>query len=57
MDVLWERPMEARVTSGTEIRRLIKEGDHRWEELVPLSVKDYILKNDLHERLCFEVVR
>jgi nicotinic acid mononucleotide adenylyltransferase len=34
--------------SATEIRRMIREGDSRWRELVSAGVSEYIVKQKLY---------
>lgn len=47
--VLWRR--EEKVTSGTEIRRLIAAGDSSWEGLVPPAVARVIREREIDRRL------
>jgi cytidyltransferase-like protein len=47
--VLWRR--EEKVTSGTEIRRLIAAGDGSWERLVPPAVAEVIRERGIDRRL------
>jgi cytidyltransferase-like protein len=47
--VLWHR--EKKVTSGTEIRRLIAAGDGSWEGLVPPAVAQVIREQGIDRRL------
>jgi len=50
VEVMWERTPEDRLTSGTEVRALIKKsGD--WEKLVPSFVYRYIKDNKLEKRI------
>lgn len=46
VDVMWERSNETRVASGTEIRKLMKNGG-RWESLVPNAAVAVINKHNL----------
>ena len=46
VEVMWERPMKDRLTTGTEIRALMAAG-RSWEHLVPPGVSSYIRKKDL----------
>lgn len=48
--VLWERTMEDRLTSGSELREKIIKGKV-WEHLVPKSVERVIKENKLDKRL------
>ena len=48
--VLWVRADSQRLTSGTEVRRLIAEG-RPWEHLVPPSVVHYLQEHGLVQRL------
>ena len=41
--ILWERTLDERFTTGTEVRRRITEGE-QWKHLVPPSVYEYINK-------------
>jgi nicotinamide mononucleotide adenylyltransferase len=47
-EVLWRRT--AKVTSGTELRRRMRDGDD-WEHLVPAGTADVIRKLGLPDRL------
>lgn len=47
--VLWHR--EEKVTTGTEIRRLIAAGDDSWERLVPPAVARVIRERGIDRRL------
>jgi len=51
VDVMWERKMSERITSGTEIRKLIANGDDRWQRLVPSAVAKIIKERSLDERI------
>ena len=46
VDVMWRRTDADRLTSGTEVRKLIKEGG-AWEHLVPPAVAKYLVENNL----------
>ena len=48
--VLWVRTDAQRLTSGTEVRRLIAEGKP-WEHLVPPAARRYLTEHGLVERL------
>ena len=48
--VLWVRDDSQRLTSGTEVRRLIAEGKP-WSHLVPPAVSRYLLEHGLTQRL------
>lgn len=47
VDVMWRRDYASRITSGTEIRRMITEGGE-WPTLVPCAVARHIRRRDLH---------
>ena len=49
-EVMWERSVSERLTSGSEIRNLIAT-NKEWEHLVPKSVAKYIKEKHLSERL------
>ena len=48
--VLWVRTGAQRLTSGTEVRRLIAAGEP-WEHLVPPAVRRYLVEHNLVDRL------
>ena len=48
--VLWERTMGDRLTTGTEVRRRLREGGV-WEYLVPMAVVNVIKEYELDKRL------
>lgn len=48
--VLWTRPPEAKLTTGSEIRRRIACGEI-WEHLVPRSVYRYMVEHGIDERI------
>lgn len=50
VEVMWERSMSTRVTSGTEVRRLIKTGD-KYQHLVPAAVVRIIKELCLEEKV------
>lgn len=50
VEVLWNRPLEEKGTTGTEVRHLIIEG-RPWAHLVPKSVYRYITEHHLDERI------
>lgn len=50
VNILWERTMEDRLTSGTELRDKIKHG-LVWEYLVPKAVERIIKENKLDKKL------
>lgn len=50
VQVMWERTDADRLTSGTEVRRLMKEGGN-WKELMPKAAVCYIEQHHLEERL------
>ena len=50
VEVLWNRPLEEKGTTGTEVRHLIIEGKS-WAHLVPKSVYRYITEHHLDERI------
>ena len=45
-EVMWVRTDKERITSGTEVRQLIRT-DGEWRHLVPNAVYDYITRNGL----------
>lgn len=49
-EVLWVRDDSQRLTSGTEVRRLIAQGQP-WEHLVPPAARRYIESHGLIQRL------
>jgi cytidyltransferase-like protein len=49
-DLMWTRTMDERFSSGKEVRNLIANGE-KWEHLVPKSTAQYILRNNLSERV------
>jgi len=49
-EVMYERTHADRLTSGTEIRKLIAKRE-KWEHLVPPAVYKYITTNGLDERI------
>ncbi len=50
VEILWERDMASRFTTGTEVRRRIVERED-WENLVPKAVAKIIRENNLAEKL------
>ncbi|MCI8478621.1 MAG: nicotinate-nucleotide adenylyltransferase [Oscillospiraceae bacterium] len=50
VEVMWTRDDSQRLTSGTEVRRLITQGEP-WEHLVPPAVRRYVTQNGLTARL------
>jgi cytidyltransferase-like protein len=50
VDIMWERSMSTRITSGTEIRRLIA-ANQAWKHLVPDAVVQIIQKSNLDQRI------
>lgn len=50
IDVMWQRRNEEKITSGTEVRRLIAE-KLPWKQLVPEFVYNYIRSNHIDERI------
>ena len=50
IEIMWERTMSDRLTSGTEIRELIANG-RRWQHLVPPAVNKVIINYNLEERI------
>jgi hypothetical protein len=50
VDVMWERELDEKSISGTEVRRLIAEGGN-WQELVPKSVASFLIEHRLVERI------
>lgn len=49
-DLMWERRLDERFTTGKDVRKLIAAGEP-WEHLVPASVSSYIKKNNLDLRI------
>ncbi len=45
-EVMWIKTNADRITSGTEIRQLIRD-DLEWKHLVPKAVYRYIIENNL----------
>jgi cytidyltransferase-like protein len=50
VDIMWERSISTRITSGTEIRRLVA-ANQAWEHLVPDAVAQIIKKSNLDRRI------
>ena len=50
VDLMWVRDMSERLTSGTEVRKLIANSQ-KWEHLVPNSVAKYIKDKELDKRI------
>ena len=50
VEILWQRDMSTRFTTGTEVRRRIIVNEN-WKELVPSSVFNFIKENKLDEIL------
>ena len=50
VEIMWVRSDSQRLTSGTEVRRLIAAGEP-WEHLVPPAVYRYITRRGLDHRL------
>jgi nicotinamide-nucleotide adenylyltransferase/phosphinothricin biosynthesis protein PhpF len=50
VEVMWERSISDRLTTGTEVRELMANGG-KWERLVPAEVREYILEHKLIERM------
>jgi nicotinamide mononucleotide adenylyltransferase len=50
VNVMWERNIDTRITSGTQIRRLIA-ANQVWEHLVPDAVAQIIKKSNLDRRI------
>lgn len=50
VEIMWKKNISEKNISGSMIRKLIREGE-KWEHLVPKSVYDYIIKNNLIERI------
>ncbi|MCL2234592.1 MAG: nicotinate-nucleotide adenylyltransferase [Firmicutes bacterium] len=48
-EVMWEKTIRERLTSGTEIRKIT--ANEKWEHLVSKTVFDYITKNKLDKRI------
>lgn len=51
VDVMWERKMSERITSGVEVRKLIASGDDKWERLIPQAVAKIIKERGLDIRI------
>lgn len=51
VDVMWERNIEDRVTSGTQIRQYIREGK-TWNRLVPEFTYKYVIEHGIDKRIC-----
>jgi len=49
-NVMWRKTNDEKVTSGSQIRRLIIDGKS-WESLVPKFVYNYIIDNGLDKRI------
>jgi nicotinic acid mononucleotide adenylyltransferase len=50
IEIMWERSMKDRLTTGTEIRNLIEIGGD-WQHLVPSSVRCIIEDRHLDNRI------
>lgn len=50
IDIMWTRSNAEKITSGTEIRRLIQEGEN-WQHLVPAFVYQYVISNKIDQRI------
>jgi hypothetical protein len=50
VEVMWKRPIEEKVVSGSQIRNYITKGEP-WSHLVPKTVFDYVLSHDLDKRV------
>lgn len=50
VEIMWEREMSERLTSGTQVRKFMSE-NKAWEALVPEAVETIIKKNSLNERV------
>ncbi len=48
VEILWERDLNSRFTTGTEVRERIKN-NQKWSHLVPNAVYKYIKENKLDE--------
>jgi cytidyltransferase-like protein len=46
VEILWRRDMSQRITSGTDIRRLMRSGE-KWEHLVPSGVAAHLRRSGL----------
>lgn len=51
IDVMWQRTNAEKITSGTEVRNLIK-AHQPWEHLVPAYVANYVKDHKIDIRLC-----
>ena len=50
VEILWERDMNTRFTTGSEVRRRILNNE-KWDHLVPKPVYEYIISNNLDKIL------
>ncbi len=50
VEVMWQRNMSERFTTGTEVRQLMANG-RPWQSLVPKSVAEYISSRGLDTRI------
>ena len=50
VEIMWDKPIGEKLTTGTEVRRLIAEGG-RWEDIVPQSVARFIKSIDAARRI------
>ena len=50
VEVMWVRDDSQRLTSGTQVRQLIAQGEP-WEHLVPPAVRRYVVAHGLADRL------
>ena len=50
VEVLWEVSLEKKGISGSDVRKLIKEGKE-WKKYVPEYVYDYIMTNRLYKKI------
>ena len=50
VDVLWQRGEDEKVITGTQVRRAIAKGED-WSQLVPKTAYEYMVQNQLDERI------
>ena len=50
IEVMWTRTNSEKVTSGSEVRDCILH-NKAWDHLVPKSVYNYIIQNEIDERI------
>lgn len=50
-EVMWERTDADRLTSGTQVRKLMQEGGD-WERLMPKAAAKYVKEHHLEKKVC-----